>query len=237
MTKLAEGQRIRLPGEDRYVVVELAQATSDGGLKLVVEDRGDLRKAASPPLKRRHIDALTEDGAAEPADGARRAVGRVDARAPRRRPRQPRSPRRRCGRTRTRTEPSTGRCSRSRCCGSCSPMSPAPARRSWPGCTCARCSASASSDGRSDRVPSAPRDEVAGRLRALPRRRPAPDHRRHDPRGRASARHDLWVVSLELAAVNPAVHEAIHPDRAGWDAVVFDEAHRLTPDSAASTTA
>lgn len=41
--------------------------------------------------------------------------------------------------------------------------------------------------------------------------------------------HDLWVVSLELAAMNPQVQEAIRPDRAGWDLVVFDEAHRLTP--------
>jgi superfamily II DNA or RNA helicase len=41
--------------------------------------------------------------------------------------------------------------------------------------------------------------------------------------------HDFWVVSLELAAVNGAVQEAIRPDRAGWDIVVFDEAHRLTP--------
>jgi hypothetical protein len=41
--------------------------------------------------------------------------------------------------------------------------------------------------------------------------------------------HDLWVVSLELAAVNPAVQEAIRPDLAGWDLVVLDEAHRLTP--------
>lgn len=45
--------------------------------------------------------------------------------------------------------------------------------------------------------------------------------------------HDLWVVSLELAAVNQAVYEAIHPDRAGWDAVVFDEAHRMTPTATA----
>ncbi|MFI9807452.1 helicase-related protein [Streptomyces sp. NPDC052301] len=44
--------------------------------------------------------------------------------------------------------------------------------------------------------------------------------------------HDLWVVSLELAAVNPAVQDAIRPDRAGWDLVVFDEAHRLTPTAA-----
>ena len=41
--------------------------------------------------------------------------------------------------------------------------------------------------------------------------------------------HDLWIVSLELAAINGAVQEAIRPDRAGWDIVVFDEAHRLTP--------
>lgn len=44
-----------------------------------------------------------------------------------------------------------------------------------------------------------------------------------------STSHDMWVVSLELAAMNPSVYEAIHPDNAGWDAVVFDEAHRLTP--------
>jgi hypothetical protein len=41
--------------------------------------------------------------------------------------------------------------------------------------------------------------------------------------------HDLWVVSLDLLSVNPAVQDAVHPDRMGWDAVVFDEAHRLTP--------
>ena len=40
---------------------------------------------------------------------------------------------------------------------------------------------------------------------------------------------DLWVVSLNLAAVNPAVREALHPDEAGWDTIVFDEAHRMTP--------
>lgn len=45
--------------------------------------------------------------------------------------------------------------------------------------------------------------------------------------------HDMWVVSLELAAVNPAVQEAIRPDKAGWDVVVFDEAHRLTPTAGA----
>ncbi len=40
---------------------------------------------------------------------------------------------------------------------------------------------------------------------------------------------DMWVASLNLVAVNPSVREALHPDEAGWDAVVFDEAHRMTP--------
>jgi superfamily II DNA or RNA helicase len=41
--------------------------------------------------------------------------------------------------------------------------------------------------------------------------------------------HDMWVVSLELAGMNPTVLDAISPDRVGWDAIVFDEAHRMTP--------
>ncbi len=45
--------------------------------------------------------------------------------------------------------------------------------------------------------------------------------------------HDMWIVSLELAAVNGAVQDAVRPDRAGWDVVVFDEAHRLTPTAGA----
>src|SRR5258708_490715 len=41
--------------------------------------------------------------------------------------------------------------------------------------------------------------------------------------------HDLWIVSLDLVAVNPAVQAAIHPDRAGRAVVGFDEAHPLPP--------
>ncbi|MEU0565184.1 helicase-related protein [Nonomuraea sp. NPDC005983] len=47
--------------------------------------------------------------------------------------------------------------------------------------------------------------------------------------GALELEHNLWVTSLELAAVNSAVQEAVHPERTGWDLVVFDEAHRLTP--------
>ena len=41
--------------------------------------------------------------------------------------------------------------------------------------------------------------------------------------------HPFWVVSLQLAASNPQVREAIDPDRAGWDLVIIDEAHAMTP--------
>ena len=48
-------------------------------------------------------------------------------------------------------------------------------------------------------------------------------------RGLSVPDENLWVVSLDLAARNPAVLDDLHPDNAGWDAVIFDEAHRLTP--------
>ncbi len=46
--------------------------------------------------------------------------------------------------------------------------------------------------------------------------------------GALAVDHDLWVTSMDLASVNPMVQEAIRPDRAGWDVVVIDEAHRMT---------
>ncbi len=48
-------------------------------------------------------------------------------------------------------------------------------------------------------------------------------------RALAGSDDDLWVASLNLASANPAVRKALHPDEAGWDAIVFDEAHRMTP--------
>ncbi|WP_419845997.1 helicase-related protein [Candidatus Poriferisocius sp.] len=44
-----------------------------------------------------------------------------------------------------------------------------------------------------------------------------------------SSPYPFWVVSLHLASSNPQVREAVDPDVAGWDLVVADEAHRLTP--------
>ena len=48
-------------------------------------------------------------------------------------------------------------------------------------------------------------------------------------RALAGSDDDLWVASLNLAAANPKVRRALHPDEAGWDAIIFDEAHRMTP--------
>lgn len=41
--------------------------------------------------------------------------------------------------------------------------------------------------------------------------------------------HTTWVVSMHRAAKNPTVLEGIRPANGGWDAAIFDEAHRMTP--------
>ena len=48
-------------------------------------------------------------------------------------------------------------------------------------------------------------------------------------RALAGSDDDLWIVSLNLAAMNRPLRNALHPDEAGWDAIIFDEAHRMTP--------
>ena len=48
-------------------------------------------------------------------------------------------------------------------------------------------------------------------------------------RALSSSDDDLWIVSLNLAAMNKPLRDALHPDEAGWDAIIFDEAHRMTP--------
>jgi superfamily II DNA or RNA helicase len=228
VTKLAEGQRIRLPGEDRYVVVELAQATSDGGLKLVVDDRGDLRKAALTSDQAADIEALTEDGGADPStvlaglwvEWMRRASQTASATALATTPLRPYPHQNRAVygamlpqpllRFLLADEPGTGKTimgglwvremQRLGFVRRALIVSPAHLVTKW--------------QADFERF-------LGGGLRRI-----TADTIREDA---LSGGHDLWVVSLELAAVNPAVYEAIHPDEAGWDAVVFDEAHRLTP--------
>ena len=48
-------------------------------------------------------------------------------------------------------------------------------------------------------------------------------------RALAGSGDDLWIVSLNLASMNKPLRDALHPDKAGWDAIIFDEAHRMTP--------
>ena len=48
-------------------------------------------------------------------------------------------------------------------------------------------------------------------------------------RALAGSDEDLWIVSLNLASMNKPLRDALHPDEAGWDAIIFDEAHRMTP--------
>ena len=48
-------------------------------------------------------------------------------------------------------------------------------------------------------------------------------------RALAGSDDDLWIVSLNLAAMNKPLRDALHPDEAGWEAIIFDEAHRMTP--------
>lgn len=48
-------------------------------------------------------------------------------------------------------------------------------------------------------------------------------------RALAGSDDDLWIVSLNLASMNKPLRDGLHPDVAGWDAIIFDEAHRMTP--------
>ena len=48
-------------------------------------------------------------------------------------------------------------------------------------------------------------------------------------RALAGSDDDLWIVSLNLAAMNKPLRDALHPNEAGWEAIIFDEAHRMTP--------
>jgi superfamily II DNA or RNA helicase len=228
VTKLAEGQRIRLPGEDRYVVVEVVQATFDDGLTVIVDDRGTLRKAALTSDQVAHVEALSEDGGAEPAsvlaglwaEWMRRASETAAATALVTTPLRPYPHQNRAVygamlpqpllRFLLADEPGTGKTimgglwlremQRLGFVRRALIVCPAHLVTKWQG------------------------DFelfLGGGLRRI-----TADTIREEA---LSGEHDLWVVSLELAAVNRAVYDAIHPDQAGWDAVVFDEAHRLTP--------
>lgn len=226
--EFAEGQRVKLADESRFVVVELAQPTGDGAWKLIVDDGGDLRKITLSAPQAASVVALPEDGGAEPAEvlagmwaeWMRRATQTASASALATTPLRPYPHQNRAVygamlpqpqlRFLLADEPGTGKTimgglylremQRLGFVRRALVVCPAHLVTKW--------------QADFERF-------LGGGLRRI-----TADTIREDA---LSGSHDLWVVSLELAAVNPAVYEALHPDRAGWDAVVFDEAHRLTP--------
>lgn len=227
-----EGQRIRLPDERTFVVVEFAQQADDGTWKLGIDDGQGIRKLQLAPVDVQRVEFLHSDGGAQPAavlaglwsEWMRRAGVTAKATALASTPLVPYPHQNRAVygamlpqpllRFLLSDEPGTGKTimgglwlremQRLGFVSRAIVVAPAHLVTKW--------------QGDFDRF-------LGGGLRRI-----TADTVRE---GALSTSHDLWVVSLELAAVNPQVYEAIHPDRAGWDAVVFDEAHRLTPTAVA----
>ena len=225
---LETGQRVRLPGEDRFVAIEFAQRVVDGSWKLGVDDGGALRKVEVKASDVDRIEMLAVDGNADPsavlaglwAEWMRRASTTAQATVLASTPLMPYPHQNRAVygamlpqpllRFLLADEPGTGKTimgglwlremQRLGFITRALIVCPAHLVTKW--------------------------QEDFGRFLGGGLRRITAATVRE---GALSTSHDLWVVSLELAAVNPQVYEALHPDRAGWDAVVFDEAHRLTP--------
>ena len=131
-------------------------------------------------------------------------------------------------RCRTRSRRSTARCCRARRCGSCSPTTLAPARRSWP----------ASNQGADpprrrqalpDRRPRRPGRAVAGRARRQVRARVRDPHARADRGQRSTAtrfeKHPL-IARLDQLSRNEDLQAKL--EQTDWDLVVVDEAHRMS---------
>lgn len=227
---IERGQQVRLPGETHHVVVDGVVQQPDGGLRLYVLDRGVIRPMTVGHDAVDNIDVLTEDGNADPASVlaalwsqwmTRAATdGRVSALASS--PLKPYAHQNRAVygamlpqpvlRFLLADEPGTGK----------TIMAGLWLREMQAGGFVKRalivCPAHLVSKWQADfrrffGGPDSLRQITANTVR---------EHA-------VGIDHDMWVVSLELAGINPAVLEAIDPDSAGWDAVVFDEAHRMTP--------
>jgi superfamily II DNA or RNA helicase len=223
-----EGQRIRLPGESRFVVVEIAQPAGDGGWKLMVDDNGTLRKIILDLEHAAAVEILEEDGS---GDGSAVLAGLWSEWMRR-----------------------TAVFSKATALAS-SPLDPYPHQnRAVYGAMLAQPLLRfllADEPGTGKTIMGGLWLREAQRLGFVKRalivapahlvtkwqadferflggdlRRIEAETIRQDA---LATPHDIWIVSLELAAMNQAVYEAIHPDQAGWDAVVFDEAHRLAP--------
>lgn len=223
-----EGQRIRLPGENSIVIVDGAIPSADGSWRLYVNDSGDIRPVALNAHQVEKVEVLSEDGGGDAnavlagfwAEWMRRAATSSKATALASSPLDPYPHQNRAVygtmlpqpllRFLLADEPGTGKtimgglwlreAQRLGFVKRALIVVPAHLVTKW--------------QADFERF-------LGGDLRRI-----EAETIRQDA---LATPHDIWIVSLELAAMNQAVYEAIHPDRAGWDAVVFDEAHRLTP--------
>jgi superfamily II DNA or RNA helicase len=230
MTVFEEGARVRLPGQERYVTVSAAVEISTGWRLFTEDDYGDVHKADLSPEEAAAVECLREDGYAEPAavvgalwaEWMSRAAGDGKASALAGSPLVPYPHQDRAVygamlpqpilRFLLADEPGTGKTimgglwlremQRLGFVNRALIVCPAHLVTKW--------------QEDFERFLGGP-----GSLRRIT----ADTVREHA----VGIGHDMWVVSLELAGTNQSVLEAIDPDRAGWDAVVFDEAHRMTP--------
>ena len=224
-----EGDRVRLPGESTFVTVDMAKPQADGGVSLYVLDGQGARRADLTAAEANDVVLLSRDGAAEPSrtlaalwsqwmyQASESVSGTALGSAPLKSylhqheavygamlP-QPML------RFLLADEPGTGKtimaglylteASRLGIVNRALVVCPAHLVRKW-------------------------QDDFS-RFFGRELRRITADTIRE--RALESSSHPLWIVSLHLASANQPVREAIDPDTAGWDLVIADEAHRLTP--------
>ena len=227
--ELERGSRVRLPGETGFVIVDMAQPRPDGGIDLYVLDGRDARRVELASSQLPDIVQLIPDGAATPSrtlaalwsrwmsQAAESVEGTALGSAPLRPylhqhdavygamlP-QPML------RFLLADEPGTGKtimaglyfteASRLSVVNRTLVVCPAHLVGKW-------------------------QDDISRFFGRDLRRITADTIREH---ALESSPHPWWIVSLHLAASNPQVRDAIDPDVAGWDLVVIDEAHRMTP--------
>jgi superfamily II DNA or RNA helicase len=230
---IEQGQLVRLPGEPRHVIVDGVLARPDGGLRLYVVDGTDLRPVSLDAAGVAQLEVLTENGNADPAavlgalwsEWMQRVAdaGEVSALASSPLVPYPHQNRAVYGamlpqpelRFLLADEPGTGKTIMGGL------WLREMQRLGFVNRALVVCPAHLVTKWQDDF------ERFLGGPRSL-RRITADTVREHA----VGLGHDMWVVSLELAGMNQSVLEAIDPDRAGWDAVVFDEAHRMTPTAA-----
>ena len=226
---LSEGDKVRLPGERTFVTVDMAQRRADGGINLYVLDVDVARRVELSAAQVNNVVLLSRDGAADPdrtlaalwSQWMCQAAESVSGTALGSAPLKPYSHQHEAVygamlpqpmlRFLLADEPGTGKtimaglylteASRLGILDRALVVCPAHLVGKW-------------------------QDDFS-RFFGRELRRITADTIRE--RVLESSSHPLWIVSLHLASITPQVRDAIDPDAAGWDLVVADEAHRLTP--------